>query len=161
MRFRPYKCLGLVLRPHSTEDTDNRYFPLQHVGRIAHTARVREGVPLHVGEVARRVRFEEARGREEEFPAVVPEGAPVAEVGAGDFAGPTSPCYEKCDVERLGREYGQFLAPLEVLVVVEEIIAALAIGAVVYSAVFAGFGGVELTERPGEGLRCEVIFVGW
>ena len=40
-------------------------------------------------------------------------------------------------------------------VVVEEVIAALAVGAVVYTAIFARFGGVELAEGAGDGFGCE------
>lgn len=46
-------------------------------------------------------------------------------------------------------------------VVVEEVIAALAPGAVVYSAVFAWLGGVELAEGSGEGFWCESFIFGW
>lgn len=40
-------------------------------------------------------------------------------------------------------------------VVIKEVIAALAVGAMVYTAVFARFGGVELAEGAGDGLKCE------
>jgi len=55
----------------------------------------------------------------------------------------------------------QFFPPLEVLVVVEEIIAALAPGAVVYTAVLTWSGGIGLAEGPGEGFGCEGFIVGW
>ncbi len=55
----------------------------------------------------------------------------------------------------------QFFSALEMFVVVEEIIAALAPGAVVYSAVFTWLGGVGLAEGSGEGFWYEGFIVGW
>lgn len=46
------------------------------------------------------------------------------------------------------------------LVVIEEVIASLTVGAVVYTTVLAGLWGIELAERAGEGFGCEV-FIGW
>lgn len=44
-------------------------------------------------------------------------------------------------------------------VVIEKIIAALAVGAVVYTAVFAGFWWIDLAEGSGEGFGCETFIV--
>lgn len=56
----------------------------------------------------------------------------------------------------------QFLPPLEVLVVIEKVVAALAPGAGVNTAVLAGFRVVSLTEGPGErGGNMAFGFVFW
>lgn len=54
----------------------------------------------------------------------------------------------------------QFFPALEMFVVVEEIIAALAPCAMIYTAVFAGLWGMRLTEGACEWFRCEGFIVG-
>jgi hypothetical protein len=55
----------------------------------------------------------------------------------------------------------QFFSALEMFVVVEEIFATLAPGAVVYAAVFTCFGRFRLAEGSGQGFGCEGFILGW
>lgn len=59
-----------------------------------------------------------------------------------------------------GGNFIQFLPPLKVLVVIEEIIPALAPGAVIYTAILTRLGRVRLADRSWERFGYEVLILG-